>query len=72
MALTRNSIIGYNAERMMFEFTMKTSKKRVVACQISSLAMDHLDGVRGTPPSEREAQFIRLRDSIREDRIREF
>jgi hypothetical protein len=64
MALTRGRIIGYNSDRMMFEFTMKTPDEREVACQISSIAMDYIDGVRGTPPLEREAQFIRLRDAI--------
>ena len=64
MTLTRGSIIGYNSERMMFEFTMKTPDQRTVTCQISSIAMDYMDGVRGTPPLEREAQFIRLRDAI--------
>lgn len=64
MALTRGSIIGYNSDRMMFEFTMKARDERIVACQISSVAMDYMDGVRGTPPLEREAQFIRLRDAI--------
>ena len=64
MALNRGSIVGYNADRMMFEFTMNTHNEKKVACQISSVAMDQMDGVRGTPPSEREAQFVRLRDSI--------
>ena len=63
MALTRGSIIGYNSDRMMFEFTM-TDDERLVACQISSIAMDYMDGARGTPPVERKAQFVRLRDAI--------
>ena len=48
----------------MFEFTLTATDGRVVACQISSIAMDYLDGARGTPPSERDAQFVRLRDAI--------
>ena len=64
MALTRGSLIGYNAECMMFEFTMKTPDDKIVACQISRTAMDYMHGVRGTPPAEREAQFLRLRDTI--------
>jgi hypothetical protein len=66
MPLKRGSIIGYDAERMIFEFTMVKPDARVVTCHISSVAMDYLDGRRGTGtvPSEREAQFIRLRDSI--------
>jgi len=64
MAFTRGRIIGYNTDRMMFEFTMITHDTRVITCEISSVAMDHLDGRRGTLPPEREAQFVRLRDAI--------
>src|ERR1700736_4811425 len=64
MALTRGRIIGYNTDRMMFEFTMIAHDTRVITCEISSAAMDHLDGRRGTLPPEREAQFIRFRDAI--------
>jgi Protein of unknown function (DUF1488) len=64
MPLTRGIIIGYDADRMMFEFTMLTPDTRVISCEISSVALDHLDGKRGTLPSEREAQFIHLRDAI--------
>ena len=64
MPLTRGIIIGYDANRMTFEFTMMTRDARVVTCEISSVAMDHLDHRRGTLPPEREAQFIRLRDAI--------
>jgi hypothetical protein len=63
MSLKRDRIIGYNNDRMMFEFTMMTPDARIVACQISSVAMDQMDGGR-TPSSERDAQFIRLRDAI--------
>jgi hypothetical protein len=64
MALTRGSIVGYDAGRMMFEFTMVAPDARLVRCQVSSVAMDQMDRGRGTAPSEREAQFIRLRDAI--------
>ena len=64
MALTRGRMIGYNTDRMMFEFTMITPDTRVITCEISSVAMDHLDDRRGTLPPEREAQFVRLRDAI--------
>jgi hypothetical protein len=63
MSLKGDRIIGYNNDRMMFEFTMMTPNARIVACQISSVAMDQMDGGR-TSRSEREAQFIRLRDAI--------
>jgi len=64
MTLTRGIIVGYNAEHMMFEFTMVAPGERPVRCQISSVALDQMDSGRGTVPSEREAQFVRLRDAI--------
>src|ERR1700675_4671365 len=65
MPLTRGRIIGYDADRMMFEFTMINGcDARVVTRHISSVAMDDLDGKRGTLRSEREAQVIRFRDAI--------
>jgi hypothetical protein len=64
MPLTRGSVIGYDTELMMFKFTMMTRDARIVECQISSVAMDRMDGRRGTLPSERETQFIRHRDAI--------
>jgi Protein of unknown function (DUF1488) len=64
MPLTRGIIIGYDADRMLFEFTMLTPDARMVSCQISSIALDYMVGKRGTLPSEREAQFIHLRDAI--------
>jgi hypothetical protein len=49
---------------MAFEFAMFNDKGEIVECQISSVAMDELDGKRGTLPTEREAQFLRLRQAI--------
>jgi Protein of unknown function (DUF1488) len=63
MPLMRGRILGYDAKRMVFEFTM-LNKDETVECQISSVAMDELAGKRGTPPAEREAQFKRLREII--------
>ena len=63
MPLERGRVIGYDASRMTFEFTMM-DKAKIVDCDISSTAMDVLVGVRGTTPAEREAQFLRLRDTI--------
>jgi Protein of unknown function (DUF1488) len=48
---------------MMFLFTMMHAA-RIVDCEISSSALDDLDGEKGTRPDEREAQFKRLRDPI--------
>ena len=54
--------MGYATERMMFLFTMHAA--RIIDCEISSSALDDLDGEKGTRPNEREAQFKRLRDPI--------
>jgi hypothetical protein len=65
LSLERGTIIGYDASRMAFEFTMIDKATVVsVACQISSAAMDQLAGTKGTMPDEREAQFHALRDAI--------
>ena len=64
MPLTRGSVRGYDSQRMAFEFAMFNDKAETVECQISSVAMDELDGKRGTLPAEREAQFLRLREAI--------
>lgn len=61
--LTRDRPLGYDAERMAFLFTMMRGIE-VVDCEISSVALDDLDGVKGTRPIEREAQFMRLRDVV--------
>ena len=63
MPLVRGRILGYDADRMAFEFTM-LNKDQTVPCEISSAAMDELAGKRGTLPAEREAQFLRFRETI--------
>jgi hypothetical protein len=64
MPLLRGSIVGYDAARMSFEFTMVTTGVEMVECSISSAALDHLAGQKGTVPAEREEQFRRFRDDI--------
>jgi hypothetical protein len=65
MPLERGRIIRYDVDRMTFEFTMMDkAQANIVACKISSTAMDQLAGTKGTMPSEREAQFLSLRDGI--------
>ena len=59
----RGRAFGYNANRMVFEFSMMHDL-RIVDCEISSTAMDDLAGEKGVRPNEREAQFARLRDTI--------
>ena len=63
MALTRGSIIGYNSDRMMFEFTMKARDEKVVACQISSVAMD-MDGDAVLRPWSVKRSSLNFRDAI--------
>jgi hypothetical protein len=64
MKLSRGRALGYDTDRMIFEFTMLSDKGETVECQISSAAMDEFAGKRGTPLSEREAQFLSFRDAI--------
>jgi len=63
MPLVRGRILGYDADRMAFEFTMQ-NKNQTVPCEMSNAAMDELAGKRGTLPAEREAQFSRFRETI--------
>jgi hypothetical protein len=64
MPLLRGNVIGYDAGRMTFEFTMLTPGARIVDCAISSTAMDYLSGGRGTSPKGRETQFLQQRQEI--------
>jgi hypothetical protein len=71
MPLERGQILRYDVDRMTFEFTMihkaqaqAQAQANIVNCKISSTAMDQLAGTKGTMPSEREAQFLSLRDGI--------
>jgi Protein of unknown function (DUF1488) len=63
MPLTRGQPLGYNNERMTFQFTMLNGGD-TVECQVSGAAMDDLAGGRGTPAPERDAQFLRHREEI--------
>jgi hypothetical protein len=64
MPLTRGSIIGYDAVRMMFRFTMLRPDGAVVDCGISSAALDDLFDTKGGSLEERNSQFAELRDKI--------
>jgi hypothetical protein len=63
MPLMRGKIVGYDAERLAFGFTMLNGDE-TVECQISDAAMAELAGVRGTPSIARQAEFLALRDAI--------
>ena len=65
MPLTRGRIVGYDDERLAFGFTMLNDGE-TVDCQISDAAMDELAGVRGSPSTARQGQFLEYRDAIEE------
>jgi hypothetical protein len=71
MPLVRGNVVGYDAARMTFEFTMLTPDAKMVGCTISSAALDFWAGQKGTYPAERENQFVRLRDTIEGRRQRQ-
>lgn len=63
MQLMRGRLVGYDADRMVLEFTMMHGA-RIVDCEMSGAALDDLADVKGTRPGERAAQFALLRDVI--------
>ena len=63
MALTRGRMVGYDDERLAFGFTMQNGDE-TVDCQISDAAMEELAGVRGSPSTARQDQFLEHRDAI--------
>lgn len=71
MALTRGDFREYDFNRMVVSFTMNNDEVSV-ACAISTDAMDALEGSSRTPPSQREQQFLRLRDRIEARAARKF
>jgi hypothetical protein len=64
MTLERGRIIGYDTNRMTFDFTMTDAEGKTVHSKIRSAAMDELAGFKGTMPSDREALFLQFRDDI--------
>jgi Protein of unknown function (DUF1488) len=71
MPLQRGEVQGYDFDRMIVEFTM-LNQGRVVACAISTVAMDDLEGGRDVRPDQRVDQFMRLREVIEERASRKF
>jgi protein-tyrosine-phosphatase len=71
MPLTSGDFKEYDFNRMVVVFTMKNDEANV-ACAISTDAMDQLEGSSRTPPSQREQQFMRLRDRIEARAARKF
>jgi hypothetical protein len=71
MALTQGQFQEYDFNRMVVRFTMNNDHASV-DCAISTDAMDQLEGSSRTPPSQREQQFLRLRDRIEARAARKF
>lgn len=71
MDLTPGEFQSYDFNRMVVLFTMMDEQK-AVPCAISTDAMDHLEGVKRTSPTQREPQFLRLREQIEQRAIRKF
>ncbi len=65
MPLTRGDIIGYDAKRLVFKFTMRNGA-HVLECEISNVALSDLAGMqsRTVHSGDREAQFVERRDTI--------
>jgi hypothetical protein len=71
MALTRGAFRTYEFDRMVVLFSMMDDQTEV-SCAISTAAMDDLEKSTRTAPSQREEQFMRLRDRIEERAVRKF
>lgn len=71
MALEQGEVKGYNFDRMVVEFTMLNQGK-IIACAISSAAMDNLEDGHSVKPEERVGQFMRLRQVIEERASQKF
>ena len=71
MALTEGQFQDYDFNRRVVLFTMKNDEA-IVACAISTEAMDLLEGISGTTPEQRQQQFFRLRDRIEARAARKF
>jgi hypothetical protein len=71
MALTEGQFQDYDFNRRVVLFTMKNDEA-IVACAISTDAMDLIEGTSSTTPAERQQQFFRLRDRIEARAARKF
>jgi hypothetical protein len=63
MPLTPSRILGYDAERMVFRFSMLDGGEEV-ECLISAAAIDELVGGPRGSYVDRETQFAQLRETI--------
>ena len=63
MTIKQGRYESYDYDRMIVRFTLLDDEVEV-PCSISTPAMDSLDDRASTPASQREAQFMRLRERI--------
>ncbi|MBO4225239.1 DUF1488 domain-containing protein [Bradyrhizobium neotropicale] len=63
MTLTHGRFIAYEYDRMVVLFSMLDGEKEI-PCAVSTSAMDELEGIVRARASQREAQFMRLRERI--------
>lgn len=63
MTLTQGRFISYEYDRMVLLFSMLDGEEEI-PCAISTSAMDDMEGVVRAGASQREAQFMRLRERI--------
>jgi hypothetical protein len=63
MAISQSEYSSYDHDRMIVRFTLMDGDVKV-ACAISTAAMDDLDQRKDTRATQREEQFLRLRERI--------
>jgi hypothetical protein len=61
--LARGTVEGYDFNRMVVRFVMMNDKVGI-PCAVSTDAMDRMEPGVKSAPSQREDQFMRLRDRI--------
>jgi len=71
MALERGRFDRYEFDRMVVLFSIMDGS-REVPCAVSTAALDDLERVARIAPTQREAQFLRLRDRIEQCAFRKF
>ena len=63
MPLTRGEVVGYDADLMVFKFTMRNGEQ-IVQCQISHAALGDLDDRWRGPSRDLRAEFEAHRELI--------
>jgi hypothetical protein len=71
MPLQRGEVRDYDFDRMTVNFTM-LNRDKVVACAISTAAMDGIESRRDVAADQRLDQFMRLREVIEARASRKF